>query len=93
MKYFREASSEFLTEALSYEEFDKILKDGECLPVSQDFEDWDPDYLEKYIKRVAKKMQKAYNEAVWDAVQIMGYDDVDFDYTKGIQELKIKEEL
>ena len=49
MRFFREASGHFLTEELTWEEFDKILKDGEVLPAAEDFEGWDPDYLEGQI--------------------------------------------
>lgn len=57
-KYFSEASSHFLTEQLTYEQFDKILNDGECLPTCKDYEDWDVDHLEQCIKDVATSIEK-----------------------------------
>ena len=56
--YFYEASRLFLTEPLTYDQFDETLQKGEILPICEDFEGWDPDYLESKIKELAETMKK-----------------------------------
>lgn len=58
--FFEQASGLFLTENLDYGAFDDILNKGEVLPVSEDYENWDPDYLEGVIEDVAFELLKAY---------------------------------
>lgn len=58
IKYFAEASAHFLTEQLTHKEFDKLLKDGVCLPTSDIYSDWDVDFLENAIKEVAETIEK-----------------------------------
>lgn len=59
--YFYEASGFYLTEYLTYEEFDDILKRGEVLPLAADYEDWDPDYVEEQIEILANKFEEIRN--------------------------------
>lgn len=64
--YFAKASSVFLTEELDGDELNEILEEGKCLPVSEDYEDWDPDYLANAIDQVAELLAEAYNEGLKD---------------------------
>lgn len=66
--FFKQASGLFLTEALTYDEFDDILKRGECLPVTKDFENWDVDHLEHTINEFAEELEEAYNQGVADGI-------------------------
>ena len=79
-KYFKEASAHFLTEELTFEEFDKILKDGEILPICEDYEGWDVDYLEKHIKDIAETIEGAVLDGV---IQIIESADHLPDYSVG----------
>ena len=60
--FFYQASGLFLTEHLTSEEFDNILQKGEVLPICEDYEGWDPDYLESKINEFASELLKAYEE-------------------------------
>lgn len=57
-KQFARASAFFLTEELTRDEYNDILLDGEILPTSEDFEDWDVDYLEQQIELLAEAFKK-----------------------------------
>ena len=58
--FFAMASKHFLTQEMSYKEYDRIVMEGEALPKSEDYEDWDVDYLEEHIKQFANLLKKAY---------------------------------
>ena len=66
--FFKQASGLFLTEALTYDEFDEILERGECLPVTEDYEGWDVDHLENAISMFAEELEEAYNQGVADGI-------------------------
>lgn len=58
--FFAMASNLFLTQETDYEEFNSILNKGEALPKSEDYKNWDVDYLEEHIKKFADLLEKAY---------------------------------
>ena len=62
--YFEEASGWFLTEKLTWEEFDKTLTDGFPLPLAPDYANWDPDYVESQIKALASDIERIAKEEV-----------------------------
>lgn len=57
-KQFARASAFFLTEELTRDEYNDALADGRDLPVANDFEDWDEDYLESQIDLLAEEFKK-----------------------------------
>ena len=58
--FFAMASKHFLTQEMSYKEYDRIVMEGEALPKSKDYEDWDVDYLEETIISFTKTLEEAY---------------------------------
>lgn len=58
--FFAMASKHFLTQEMSYKEYDRIVMEGEALPKSEDYENWNVDYLEEHIKQFAGLLEKAY---------------------------------
>lgn len=59
MDYFTRASGLFLTEYLTRDEFNETLENGRSLPLSENYEDWDPDCIEQHIEGTADEMKKA----------------------------------
>tara|TARA_R100000951_G_C2638716_1_gene180168 strand:- start:1472 stop:1678 length:207 start_codon:yes stop_codon:yes gene_type:complete len=60
--FFYQASGLFLTKNLTSDEFDDILQEGRVLPICEDYETWDPDYLKNIIYRFSSELLKAYEE-------------------------------
>jgi len=56
--YFYEASKLFLTEPLTEKEWDDIANEGSYIPRSSDFEEWDLDYLEDFIRDAAELIKE-----------------------------------
>lgn len=67
--YFYEASGWFLTENLTWEELDKLGHDGIPLPLSEDYENWDFDYVEERIEMLAEDMERIAKKAVLICIQ------------------------
>jgi len=62
MTAFELATGLFLADYMSKDEVNRMLDKGECLPVCQDYEDWDTDYLLKKIEEVESTILKYHNK-------------------------------
>lgn len=65
--FFSLASGHFLTEFISLDKYEDILSKGDSIPLTEDFQDWDVEFMKELILSIANDFLSEYKQTLKEA--------------------------